>query len=53
MAQKANIGSGKSKVIRSSNSLVPTQTKPKQPYPQNKSGNPNGNKRQAPSVTVS
>lgn len=50
MGQKANIGTGKSKVIKTSNSLPATKTPGKTPFPGNKSGNPNGNKRQAPTV---
>jgi hypothetical protein len=55
MAQKANLGTGKSKVISSKTSQTPTPVKTPtlKPFPANKSGNKNGNKRQAPSVTVS
>ena len=50
MGQKANIGTGKSKVLKSSNSLPAAKTPQQTPFPKNKSGNPNGNKRQAPTV---
>lgn len=43
---------GKSKVIRSSNSLPSAKTPTLAPFGKNKSGNPNGNKRQAPSVSA-
>jgi hypothetical protein len=55
MAQKWNAGTGKTKVITSKTSQTPpaTKTPPAKPFPNNKSGNPNGNKRQAPTVSVS
>lgn len=53
MAQKANIGTGKSKVISTKSTMPPTKTAPVKPYPKNPTGNKNGNKRQAPTVTVS
>lgn len=51
MAQKWNAATGKSKAT----TKAPPQAKtpPVKPSPKQKSGNPNGNKRQAPSVTVS
>lgn len=55
MAQKANIGTGKSKVIssKSSQTAPAVKTPTLKPFGKNGSGNKNGNKRQAPSVTVS
>lgn len=51
MGQKANLVPGKSKVIKTSNTLPGTKTPLKTPFPKNKSGNSNGNKRQAPTVS--
>lgn len=50
MSQKANLATGKSKVIKTSKGLPAAKTPGKTPFPANKSGNPNGNKRQAPTV---
>jgi hypothetical protein len=51
MAQKWNAGTGKSKAQTAKPPVAKTPVA--KPSPQAKSGNPNGNKRQAPSVTVS
>jgi hypothetical protein len=56
MAQKWNAGTGKSKVISSKKSQTPTPTPgtpTAKPFGKNPSGNKNGNKRQAPTVSVS
>lgn len=51
MAQKWNAGTGKSKATPAKPPVAKTPVA--KPSPSVKSGNPNGNKRQAPSVTVS
>jgi hypothetical protein len=52
MAQKANLATGKSKVI-STGQPPAAKTATAKPFPKNPVGNKNGNKRQAPSVTTS
>jgi hypothetical protein len=52
MAQKANLGTGKSKVIKTGSAQPSIKTKGVKPFPKVPSTK-NGNKRQAPSVTVS
>jgi hypothetical protein len=54
MAQKWNTGTGKSKVMASKSGQTPMtgKTPPLKPFGKNPEGNKNGNKRQAPTVTV-
>lgn len=47
MAQKWNTGTGKSKTISTKSGMPSTKTAPLSAFASNKSGNPNGNKRQS------